>query len=208
MPKIVDGNERRREILLAATGLIAREGLAAATMRRIADAAGCTTGLVTHYFENKDEILLAALRDAHGAAGRRMGVHAEGGGGLAALELVLHDALPLDDERVREWKVWLSFWGEAVGTRALAREQKKRYEEWRRLVRTHLKSARSAGELGASVDLESSVEEIVALIDGLGLQAVFEPDRLPPSRLKTLVKRQLDRLRAAPPKRRARPAAK
>ena len=41
-------------------------------MRRIAEAAGCTTGLVTHYFASKDEILVAALRPSHEAAGARM----------------------------------------------------------------------------------------------------------------------------------------
>ena len=47
MPKVVDHAVRRAELVDAAWRVIAEEGLEAATMRRIAEAAGCTTGRVT-----------------------------------------------------------------------------------------------------------------------------------------------------------------
>ncbi|MGH3177968.1 MAG: TetR/AcrR family transcriptional regulator, partial [Streptosporangiaceae bacterium] len=52
MPKVVDHAARRAELVDAAWRVIAEEGLEAATMRRIAEAAGCTTGRVTHYFDS------------------------------------------------------------------------------------------------------------------------------------------------------------
>lgn len=163
-------------------------------MRRIAEVAGCTTGLVTHYFASKDEILVAALRDVHEAAGRRMTGHLSRSSALATLEAVLHEALPLDEDRVHEWRVWLVFWGQALSSRALVREQRRRYEEWRRMVRGLLLRARRSGELDPRADLDSCVDETVALVDGLSIQAVFEPDRLGPARLKALIHEHVRRL--------------
>ena len=56
MPKVVDVDEKRREIIAAAVRLIADEGFGSATMRRVAKEVGCTTGQVTHYFANREEI--------------------------------------------------------------------------------------------------------------------------------------------------------
>lgn len=195
MPKVVDADARRREILEATWVVIAREGLEAATMRRIAEAAGCTTGLVTHYFESKDQILIAALREVHEAAGRRMRAHLGAKSALAALEAVLREALPLDEQRVHEWRVWLTFWGQALSSRALVREQRDRYDEWRRIVRALLLRARLAGELDPDADVNSCVDETVALVDGLGIQAVFEPGRLTPARLRALIREHVRQLR-------------
>lgn len=62
MPKVVDHDARRGEILDSCFRLMAEEGYAAATMRRIASAAGVSTGTLYHYFPDK-EAILAALFD-------------------------------------------------------------------------------------------------------------------------------------------------
>lgn len=53
MPKIVDREEYRKEILLQSFELFARKGYEAVTMREIATASGVTTGTLYHYFPNK-----------------------------------------------------------------------------------------------------------------------------------------------------------
>src|SRR5271167_330496 len=65
MPKVVDHAQRRDEIALVACQVVARYGFQQATVARIARAAGYTTGMVAHYFESKQEIILAALPLAH-----------------------------------------------------------------------------------------------------------------------------------------------
>jgi TetR/AcrR family transcriptional regulator, cholesterol catabolism regulator len=58
---------RREVILLEAAALFARKGVAAATVREIADASGILAGSMYHWFGSKedlvDEILSAAMRD-------------------------------------------------------------------------------------------------------------------------------------------------
>lgn len=59
-----EGEDRRREDLVAATlSLVAEGGAEAATLRAIAAHAGVTAGLIRHYFGSKEELLRAAFHD-------------------------------------------------------------------------------------------------------------------------------------------------
>jgi AcrR family transcriptional regulator len=62
---------RHEQILLAAAGLFARKGVAATTVREIADEVGILSGSLYHHFESKeamvDEILAPYLRDLRAA---------------------------------------------------------------------------------------------------------------------------------------------
>ena len=95
--------------------------------------------------------------------------------GLEALRAVLAEALPLDEERRLEWRVWLAFWGSAASSASLQAEQRERYREWRRLLRRVLVAAQRDGQLAAGADLDRLVDQIVALVDGFGLQGVLDP---------------------------------
>jgi len=181
MPKVVDHDQRRAELIAAAWTVIADEGIEAATIRRIAEVAGCTTGRVTHYFDAKDEILVAALRRVHYAAGARMLDHLRTEQGAGALRAVLLDALPLDGQRALEWRVWLAFWGRASTDAALIEEQQRRYAEWRRLLQAII--APIAGQQTAPQQVRLLVDLVAGAIDGLGIQAVLEPSRFPAQRL-------------------------
>jgi TetR/AcrR family transcriptional repressor of bet genes len=62
MPKIVDHAKAPRRDRLVACQVVADHGFEQATVARIARAAGYTTGMVAHYYESKQDIILAALR--------------------------------------------------------------------------------------------------------------------------------------------------
>jgi TetR/AcrR family transcriptional repressor of bet genes len=72
----VDPVQRRGEIVEAAFGLVADGGIEAATMRRIATAAGATTGRVTHYVDTRVEVLVAALIEVDRRRLARIASHA------------------------------------------------------------------------------------------------------------------------------------
>ena len=181
MPKVVDHDARRTTIVEAALAVIVERGLEGATMRRIAQEAGSTTGLVTHYFASKDEVLIAALRHVHRAAGARMIEAMRNREGIEALRAVIEESLPLDDARRAEWKIWLAFWGHAPTAPALAIEQQQRYEEWTDLL----------AQLVVDAGLDTSVTGLVAVIDGIGVRATITPDGLPPSEQLAVVGRVL-----------------
>jgi AcrR family transcriptional regulator len=190
VPKVVDHAQRRRELVAATWAVVAAEGIEAATVRRIAEEAGCTTGRITHYFADKEEVLVAALRQVHRAAGKRMLAAIEQRSGLEALHAVLAEALPLDQERVLEWRVWLAFWGSAATSASLQAEQHQRYREWRGLLKRVLATA----QLSADVDLDRLVDQIVALVDGFGLQGVLDPQHPQPEQLASRLNGAVDAL--------------
>ncbi|KJZ14222.1 transcriptional regulator [Marinomonas sp. S3726] len=55
-----EGNNRRQELIEAALDCIENEGLQGATVRKVADYAGVTNGLIRFYFSSKDELIRAA----------------------------------------------------------------------------------------------------------------------------------------------------
>jgi len=195
MPKIVHHDSRRAAIAAAAWRTIARDGLDASSVRAIARDAGCSTGVLAHYFPDKDALLLHALRLATARTGARMATRATSARGLAALRAVLREALPLDADSRLEWRIWLAFWGRAFADRALAAEQRRRYRTWRGLVVDLVASAQRADELSARLVVADEADALVAFIDGIGLQATLEPARLTPARQLAMVEAYLQALR-------------
>ena len=62
MPKLGMGPIRRKQLVEAAISAIHQYGFANATVARIAKRAGVSSGIVHHYFADKDELLFATMR--------------------------------------------------------------------------------------------------------------------------------------------------
>ena len=131
MPKVVDHGERRDVIAQVACRVVADYGFKQATVARIARAAGYTTGMVAHYFESKQEIILAALRLLLLRIEQRL--TRERNGGEANLLDVLSEALPIDEQRFTECAFWMAFWGQVSADKKL-----KRLNIWVQIGRAHV----------------------------------------------------------------------
>jgi AcrR family transcriptional regulator len=118
MPKVVDHAKRRDEIAQAACQVVADHGFERATVARIARAAGYTTGMLAHYFESKQEIILAALRLMLLRIEQRLTRERRGEANLVA---VLCEALALDEQRFTECAFWMAFWGQVSADPKLKR---------------------------------------------------------------------------------------
>jgi AcrR family transcriptional regulator len=197
MPKVVDHEERRVELAAAVWRLASREGLDSVTVRRVADEAGWSTGAVVHYFADKEELLLLAFSTVADRVRGRLAEAAEHT--TEPLELVrawLIEGLPLDRERQSEVRVWFAFLGLALTRPAFARAQRLTYRAWRGRVADLLREAQERGAVRADVDPSAAATALVALVDGLSIQATFEPRALSAGRQAELVDQQLDALRA------------
>jgi AcrR family transcriptional regulator len=166
---------RRGELLDAAVSLLAERGFSETSLRNVATRAGCTTGSVTHHFADRQALLVALLVRAHEAAALRMLVKANTSRTpMQRLRAVLLEALPLDRKRMIEWRVWLAFWNEAATNPDIARENARRYHEWRATLDALLQPF-----VTSHAARTERVETWVALIDGLGLGLVTEGKRTP-----------------------------
>jgi AcrR family transcriptional regulator len=202
MPKIVDRNLRREEVVEATWRLMARVGIDRVSIRDVAAEAGCSTGVIGHYFRDKDDVLRSALRLVWSRERSRIAFRTQGRHGLAALEATAAAVLPMGDEQSLEMAVWVSFWSRAFGDPVLAAEQLRYYDEWLELLRRHFHEARDDGELAAECDPVDAARHLAALVDGLGIQAIFETRRADPARrdpdVLGLVRSHLQALRPDP----------
>jgi AcrR family transcriptional regulator len=58
MPKIIDHNQRREEIAQQVNSLISEKGIESTTIRAICRRSGFSTGVLAHYFENREAMLI------------------------------------------------------------------------------------------------------------------------------------------------------
>jgi len=65
MPKIVDHEKYRKELLWKSFDLFAQKGYASITMREIAKELGVSTGTLYHYFPNKEAIFLQLVEEQY-----------------------------------------------------------------------------------------------------------------------------------------------
>jgi TetR/AcrR family transcriptional regulator, transcriptional repressor of bet genes len=197
MPKIVDHEERRAELRDAVWRLASRDGLEAVTVRGVADEAGCSTGALVHYFADKEDLLLFAFRTVADRVMRRVAAAEEATSDpLELARTILLEGLPLDRERQAEVRLWFAFLGLALTRPALARDQRLTYRAWRQRVAERLADAKDQGLVGADVDPDTQAAALVGLVDGLAVQATFEPRALSADRQIALVDACLDQLRA------------
>jgi AcrR family transcriptional regulator len=187
MPKIVDHDARREEIVDAVWRVISRDGIAAATTRNIAQEARCSNGVLSHYFADKTALLHAALQIGYRRTELRVNEWLRRSRGLAALREVLLLTVPITREALYGNQVELAFLGHAVGNRELAREHQVIYQRFRAIVRRLLADSRRAGEIDAAADLDTVADSLVALIDGLGMEACLFPHAFPAARQRAIV---------------------
>ncbi|HEV3376884.1 MAG TPA: TetR/AcrR family transcriptional regulator [Thermoleophilaceae bacterium] len=202
MPKVVDHEQRREELAAAVWRIASRQGLDAVTIRGVAAEAGWSTGALHHYFSDKEELLLFAFQTVAERVNRRVAAarHAAGDS-LELTRALLEIGLPLDEQRREETRVWFAFLGLALTRPPLARAQRLAYEAWRRLVADALRGAQAEGDIDEGVDVEREAAGLVALVDGLAVQAMFEPTGPSAERQLELVDARLAELRDGAPAR-------
>ncbi len=177
MSKIVDVEQRRLELARAAANVIARRGVAGASMREVAAEAGWTTGTLVHYFTNKAELLAFTLETS---LDLRRSKRAERAGldTADAVRAVLSAALPADDEGRLHWTVTVAFAAHAASDLRLQRVQRDAYREFR----SHLVAQLVDDETMTLDEATVEAERLIALVDGIALQALFDPETWPPTR--------------------------
>jgi TetR/AcrR family transcriptional repressor of bet genes len=180
MPKLVDHEGRREAVVRAASRRIGRVGLDAVTMRDIATEAGCTTGMITHYFESKEDVLLSALVVLTKEIFDRLDscVISDLDSFIDALEVTL----PVDEDRLITSRVWVCFWGRAFGSEELMEHHRQFYDSWHRFLVGALEALRGNGLPLPDVHLAVLARHVMAAVDGINVQATLDPSAWPAAR--------------------------
>src|SRR5205823_6375854 len=141
-PKIVDHDARRREIIGVVWRLIAEEGIQSVTTRRIAEAAGFANGALLYYFPNKDAVLTAAFQHIFDATNTRAAKTDADPRGLDGLRTLCLEIMPLDEERLTEARLAITFWQQALNSPEKAAMHAGFMNRWRTEMTARLEEAR------------------------------------------------------------------
>ena len=104
---------KREQVAWAAAEAIEELGLEGTSLRVVASRTGATLGIVTHYFRNREDLLVATMEVVAESIMAR--VDRDSGD---RLEAILSSVLPLDPASHTESSVWLACAGSAASDRA------------------------------------------------------------------------------------------
>jgi AcrR family transcriptional regulator len=172
VPKIVDRDARRREIVDAYLRVVARDGVEQATSRALAAELRVSTGALWHYFADFDEVLVQAYGLVLARTTDRIAERSAGLRGLPALIAMLTELLPLSKETEDEASAVVSIWGRVPHNPSLGECHATFEHQWREQIRAHLADATDLGQLVQRVPLRALADVVFVVAAGLQVERV------------------------------------
>lgn len=161
----------------AVWSVLAEQGLERLTVRAVAAAAGCTTGLVMHRFPNRQALLLHARRLLHETTRARVeSLESSAAGPRAALRAILRQGMALDEQTRQEAIVWMGFLAAAVTDDDLIEEHRRNNRAWRARIERLVAAAAPewTPERVATVALA-----LITMTEGVAAYAAADPGAFP-----------------------------
>lgn len=224
MPKYVDADLRRQDVVEAVFRIIASDGLERASLREVADEAGLAVGSVRHYFSSSEDLLVHSFGVVVDRITGRLDEAAQAVAACtpatsehrAAVLTLLGQILPLDEERAVDSCVWLAFKNAARIRPFLAPEADRSHRAvaaaMGRLVMELTAPSQdvdggtaggTTGQVGGhTVDrqvLVTEAERLLAMLEGLSMHALLQPEWMTAQMCHDVLESHLETL-AAPAK--------
>ena len=168
MPKVGMGPVRRSQLIQATLESVHEHGLAHTTVSKISKFAGVSTGVISHYFGGKDELLEATMRHMLTKLGE--GVVARSRQASTAREkivAIIEGNFDYEQIKPESATTWLSFWSQAMHKTELARLQRVNMRRLHSNLKYHFRQCLTIEKA------EEAALSLAALIDGLWLRGVF-----------------------------------
>jgi len=172
---------------------VAGGGFDQATIVRIAREAGYTTGMVAHYFDTKQDIIIAALRLMLRRIDERL--LRNGGSEPPDLLALLTEMLPIDEERYIECAFWIAFWGQVTADKRLKRINAWVHREYQRLFERCLSRAWPEWSHWPVQTRDSVLRSVSTFINGLTASTVASRGDWPAQKQMEQVRLQIAMLR-------------
>jgi AcrR family transcriptional regulator len=185
MPKIVNHNERRLAIAKAAGIIIAKNGLEGTKLTDIGHIAGVTTGTITHYFSDKDAVLIAALEVAYDTMFENISKVTEKS--HYTLLDVLTESLPSNKKTQRAMSIWLAFWSRALIEPKISKQQAQFRNRWTTIIMKEVQRHYKINQSPIPKDLNDIIESLTAHVNGLIIRAIIDMPDWPKKRQRKLL---------------------
>lgn len=191
LPKVVDHDERRREITAAMWRILLRDGMAAVTVRALAAETGWSVGALRHYYKSQDDLILFAMGEMLVTIAGRIGSLDFHDPDLAVLQNAIEEMLPLDRQRKAEAQIWFALLTRRIANPQVAAKAHDLDLVVRGVVRQVLSELATANLIPVARDIEVEAVRLHALIDGLALHALSEPPLDSPAAIRAAISAHL-----------------
>ncbi|HEX2590218.1 MAG TPA: TetR/AcrR family transcriptional regulator [Rhizomicrobium sp.] len=179
-----DHAAKRVELLDAAIAVIARDGVAAASLRKVAQQAGTSTGAVTYYFANKEEMMAAVIEAQFDIFDAML----KSDDGKIDIRAGLKRWLDsLSDSESGEYIATFQLLAHARHEPTLADVYQRRYANYRQVFASMLAKGQSDGTIRTDVPADLLADQLSAMGDGWMMLFPIEPERFHPSRVQALL---------------------
>jgi AcrR family transcriptional regulator len=171
-------------LLGAAISVIAQDGFAGASLRKVAERAGCSTGTVTYYFANKEEMMAGVIEnqfDVFDAMLRGDDKGADIRGGFKRWLDSLSATGPV------EWVATFQLLAHARHEPALAPVYQRRHARYRDVFSAMLAKGQRQGTIRKDIPADLLADQLSAMGDGWMMWFPIEPERFQPGRVKALL---------------------
>ena len=179
-----DREAKSSELIEAARYVIARDGYAGASLRKVAARAGYSTGAVTYYFANK-EAMVATVAEA--LFDEFDGWLDNQPSSIDMRSIFDHMIVWTTSGRGDAWLVALQLLVRAATDRPLAAVIQKRYARFRRKLTTLIERWQSEGVVRSDIPADLLADQISAMGDGWTMMFPVEPNRFSSGRINALV---------------------
>ena len=71
------------------------------------------------------------------------------------------------------FRLWLALWYHSEASEDMRAEERRRYKEWHARIKAAFQQSVELGELSKSTDVTEEARIYVAMLDGLGVQALM-----------------------------------
>ncbi|WP_339275488.1 TetR/AcrR family transcriptional regulator [Paenibacillus sp. FSL W8-0426] len=194
MPKIVDHDKQRLLVAEAAWRVIRRDGMEQASVRKIAEEAGISPGSMRHYFSTQSELLLYAMTLVSKRVHERIKRLDLNGPPLENAKRLLLEVLPTTEENMAEMEVWYAFTAKSKTDPALKSLADQVYGELRYTASSVIQYLIKLGLAKPDMQEQLETERLYALIDGLAVHAILNPEQMEPQLLEDIVELHLSSL--------------
>ena len=173
VPKVVDHEERRRELAEAVWRVILRDGVEGVSVREVSAEAGWSTGALRHYFGTKEELLASAARLLEERVIRRLEERPRDLTPREAVRAALCEVLPLDEERRTEGMLWFAYASRSLVDTKIAEEHEIVFDGVRMLCARITREMAAIGRLDPELDPDTEASRLHALVDGLAVHGLL-----------------------------------
>jgi AcrR family transcriptional regulator len=182
--------ERRREILGHAGDIVSGAGLQRCSFVAVSEASGFSIGMIQHYFRTRDKLVDATIDQRIGEASEEWAsIRARAAGPLEKLLDLVAFAVEGDRTFADAWGFWIELYAAARKDPALRAKLNEVLEEWRRIFLDVLQEALDAGLVNPAHSPDDLTRLLLALVDGLAIQAANGTYATDPERMRGLLYR-------------------